>query len=149
MIEPVEAEMAFPPIFNEKQERVLRDEEIEEPEAIQRVATHHTQRSNSDATFVPTSANTDLEKGKDGKIIVSFEPGSGESPREWGKGMKWFATLSCSLLCLTVALGSSMPTGDLKGQAATLHASNEAIFLSISLFVLGFGIGPLIFAPCE
>jgi multidrug resistance protein len=40
-----------------------------------------------------------------------------------------------------------MPTGDLESQAATFHVGNEAIFLSISLFVLGFGIGPLLFAP--
>lgn len=40
-----------------------------------------------------------------------------------------------------------MPTGDLPGTAKTLHVSDEAIYLSISLFVAGFGIGPLIFAP--
>lgn len=40
-----------------------------------------------------------------------------------------------------------MPTGDLPHTARSLGVSNEAIFLSISLFVLGFGVGPLLFAP--
>jgi len=40
-----------------------------------------------------------------------------------------------------------MPTGDLPSTAAYLHVSHEAIYLSITLFVLGFGVGPLLFAP--
>jgi multidrug resistance protein len=40
-----------------------------------------------------------------------------------------------------------MPTGDLSGTGRALHVSNEAIYLSITLFVLGFGVGPLVFAP--
>lgn len=35
----------------------------------------------------------------------------------------------------------------LPGPAGTLGVSNEVIFLSISLFVVGFGVGPLVFAP--
>lgn len=54
-----------------------------------------------------------------------------------------------SALCLAVALGSAMPTGNLPAQAETLGVSHEAIFLSIALFVVGFGVGPLLFAPRE
>lgn len=54
-----------------------------------------------------------------------------------------------SSLCLAVALGSAMPTGNLPAQAEELGVSNEAIFLSIALFVVGFGVGPLVFAPRE
>ena len=60
-----------------------------------------------------------------------------------------FVTIATSILCLTVALGSAMPTGDLPGAAETLHVSNEAIYLTIALFVVGFGVGPLLFAPCK
>lgn len=55
--------------------------------------------------------------------------------------------MSTSLLCLTVALGSAMPTGDLPGVAETLHVSDEVSYIQVTLFVLGFGIGPLAFAP--
>jgi hypothetical protein len=62
-------------------------------------------------------------------------------------GVGRFVTLGMSALCLAVALGSAMPTGNLPGQAETLGVSHEAIFLSIALFVVGFGVGPLLFAP--
>jgi MFS family permease len=55
--------------------------------------------------------------------------------------------MGMSLLCLAVALGSAMPTGNLPGQKKDLHVSSEAINLSITLFVVGFGVGPLLFAP--
>lgn len=58
-----------------------------------------------------------------------------------------FVTLGMSALCLAVALGSAMPTGNLPAQAETLEVSREAIYLSITLFVVGFGVGPLLFAP--
>jgi hypothetical protein len=56
--------------------------------------------------------------------------------------------MSTSALCLTVALGSAMPTGDLPGTALGLDTSKELVYLSITLFVVGFGVGPLLFAPC-
>jgi hypothetical protein len=55
--------------------------------------------------------------------------------------------MATSGLCLTVALGSAMPTGDLHETAIGLNTSNELIYLSITLFVVGFGVGPLVFAP--
>ncbi|GHJ84535.1 hypothetical protein NliqN6_0937 [Naganishia liquefaciens] len=66
--------------------------------------------------------------------LVHFEPGTEENPKEW-------------TLCLAVALGSGMTTGNLPAQAETLGVSPEAIFLSIALFIVGFGIEPLLFAP--
>lgn len=140
MIEPVEAEMARPPIYNDRQEQILQDEGVELDNAVTR---------NSLAASDPTlrhEAAIEAEKHH-GKILVDFEPGTKEDPREWGNHRKWFVTIGCALLCISVALGSAMPTGDMPSQAKDLHVSMEVIFISISLFVLGFGVGPLIFAP--
>lgn len=60
-----------------------------------------------------------------------------------------YTTIVVATLCLTVAIGSAMPTGDLPGQARDLGVPNELIYLSITLFVVGFGVGPLLFAPRE
>jgi hypothetical protein len=65
---------------------------------------------------------------KEGFKVVQFDKGTGEDPREWGNGKKWcvidvdsnslcsplrrFVTVSTSLLCLAVALGSSIVTGE-------------------------------------
>ena len=40
-----------------------------------------------------------------------------------------------------------MPTSDLAEQRRYFDCSEEVINLSISLFVLGFGLGPMFFAP--
>ena len=66
----------------------------------------------------------------------------------WNPSLR-FVTMGMSALCLAVALGSAMPTGNLPGQRKDLHVSSEAINLSITLFVVGFGVGPLLFAPRE
>jgi len=79
MIEPVEAEFANPPIFTNKQEHILEDEAIERPGAITGV-----NGSDSD-----TRAGTPVNEKLKGKILVDFEPGTREDPREWGKGRKW------------------------------------------------------------
>ena len=55
--------------------------------------------------------------------------------------------MSVSTLCLAVALGSAMPTGDLPGPADEFGVINVVSYLSITLFVVGFGVGPLLFAP--
>ncbi|WWD09707.1 hypothetical protein V865_007835 [Kwoniella europaea PYCC6329] len=151
MLEPVEAEFARPPIYTTEQEEALQDEDVETPDALSPAGLerHRTQMSRILSTHLTrvgthTPDSNELEKGN-GEILVEFE--EGEGPRNWSQGKKWFATMSTSFLCLTVALGSAMPTGDLPGTAEGLHVSDEAIYLSITLFVVGFGVGPLFFAP--
>lgn len=54
-----------------------------------------------------------------------------------------------SWLCLVVALGSALPTADMPAQARTFGVGETVNHLSISLFMLGFGLGPLVLAPRE
>ncbi|WFD00939.1 hypothetical protein MYAM1_003695 [Malassezia yamatoensis] len=84
---------------------------------------------------------------KDDPYLVQFKPGDRENPRNFSRPRKWFITAFTAFLCFCVAVGSSMPTGNLEGAAKDLHVSSEAINLSITLFVAGFGFGPMVFAP--
>ncbi|KAJ8514115.1 hypothetical protein ONZ45_g8269 [Pleurotus djamor] len=79
--------------------------------------------------------------------FVTFEKGSGEDPREWNKLKKWYVTIAASFLCLAVAMGSSIVTGNLIGPVEDLHTTQEIINLTVTCFVIGFGVGPLFFAP--
>ncbi|KAF7419550.1 hypothetical protein PC9H_002141 [Pleurotus ostreatus] len=79
--------------------------------------------------------------------FVTFDKGTGEDPREWSSARKWFVTMAASFLCLAVALGSSIVTGDMEGPVEDLHTTQEIINLSVTCFVIGFGVGPLFFAP--
>ncbi|KAJ7143807.1 polyamine transporter [Mycena epipterygia] len=55
--------------------------------------------------------------------------------------------MTTAFLCLAVALGSSMITGDLQGPVTDLKTTKEIVNLTVTCFVIGFGIGPLAFAP--
>lgn len=91
------------------------------------------------------AAKADQEKQD--AFLVAFEHDDPDDPRNFSRGRKIFITLFSSLLCFSVAIGSSMPTGDLTGAAETLGVSEEVINLSVTLFVVGFGVGPMLFAP--
>ncbi|KAK4683703.1 hypothetical protein P7C73_g6529, partial [Tremellales sp. Uapishka_1] len=153
MLLPAEAELAQPPVFTDRQEAEFENEALEQPldathssGQVTRSGSGSTLTNNATGGELKAKTGAELEKGQE-YIVVDFEAGSGEDPKEWSKGHKWFVTLSCSSLCLIVALGSAMPTGDFAGPAKSLHVGNEVIFLTISLFVVGFGVGPLAFAP--
>ena len=47
----------------------------------------------------------------------------------------------------TVSFCSSCYTGGLPFMRAELHMSDVVAILGVSLYVLGFGLGPLLFAP--
>lgn len=49
--------------------------------------------------------------------------------------------------CFVVAFNSAVITSDLEGVSETFGVSMEVSLLTITMFVLGFGIGPLAFAP--
>lgn len=49
--------------------------------------------------------------------------------------------------CFVVAFNSAVITGDLEGVSETFNVSMEVSLLTITMFVIGFGVGPLAFAP--
>lgn len=83
-----------------------------------------------------------------GLRLVEFVDGDKGNPKNFGTGRKWLITVMLGMICFVVALGSAIVTGDLEGPAATFGVSEEVMILaSVTMFVLGFGFGPLVFAP--
>jgi multidrug resistance protein len=60
---------------------------------------------------------------------------------------KWFITLSVAFATLAVAFVSTAYTGSIVQIIEEFHCSQEVATLGVSLFVLGFAIGPLLWAP--
>ncbi|KAF7368751.1 MFS polyamine transporter [Mycena venus] len=140
--EPLEAEFIHPPALSELQEEELRQ--------LEREGTLHESET---TTQVGSAAASIVVKGleaavtRDGIHLVTFAPGTGEDPREWSRARKWYITITTAFLCLAVALGSSMITGDLHGPVQDLNTTEEIVNLTVTCFVIGFGLGPLAFAP--
>ncbi|RYC58987.1 hypothetical protein CHU98_g7218 [Xylaria longipes] len=92
--------------------------------------------------------------GKHRYRLVTFHPGDPENPKNWSKAFKWYITMVVAITCFVVAFASSVITPDIDGVASEFGCSREVALLSITLFVVGFGIadggamkGPLVFAP--
>lgn len=121
-------------------EEVFREEEREQ---VNREIDEGLTPAEIEAQDKEAEAEAAVETG----FLVEFAPGDPENPRNWSFGKKWCWTLFFSFLCFVVAVGSSMPTAALIQAGKQLHVSQEAVNLSISLFVAGFGFGPVFFAP--
>lgn len=87
------------------------------------------------------------EGGEKRYKLVTFTPGDPENPKNWSKAYKWWCTMCVALTCFVVAFASSVITADIRGVTEDLGVSSELALVSVSLFVVGFGVGPMIFAP--
>ncbi|KAI1177941.1 polyamine transporter 3 [Nemania sp. FL0916] len=79
--------------------------------------------------------------------LVDWLLGDAKNPYNIAKSMKWFITFIMSFGTLAVSLSSSVFSSALPEIQADLHVSSELSIASVSLFVLGFAIGPMVFAP--
>ncbi|EKG11440.1 Major facilitator superfamily [Macrophomina phaseolina MS6] len=80
-------------------------------------------------------------------FVVQWIHGEMQNPLLWKDWYKWFIALSMASTTLCVSFCSSAYSGGISGIKEDLGASHELATLGLSLFVLGFGLGPLIWAP--
>ncbi|KAI0340631.1 MFS general substrate transporter [Trametopsis cervina] len=80
-------------------------------------------------------------------FVVVWDDHDPEDPFNWSKGRRWLITLQLAIGTWTVSFCSSSYTGGLARMESDLHMSREVAILGVSLYVLGFGLGPLLFAP--
>lgn len=79
--------------------------------------------------------------------LISWIPNDPRNPMLFSLFAKWFITMTMAACTLAVALGSSMYSGGIAQIVMAFGISEEVAILGISLFVLGFAIGPLVWAP--
>ncbi|WPH00814.1 Hypothetical protein R9X50_00364400 [Acrodontium crateriforme] len=84
----------------------------------------------------------------DGHILVDwYTTDDPENPQNWSFGKKFFASLQIYMYTLAVYMGSAIYTPSEAGVMEEFGVSIEAAGLGLSLYVLAYGIGPLIFSP--
>ncbi|KAE8150402.1 major facilitator superfamily domain-containing protein [Aspergillus avenaceus] len=79
--------------------------------------------------------------------VVTWIPNDPRNPMNFGTFAKWFYTLSVAGATLAVALVSSAYTGGIDQIMEEFNCGSEVATLGVSLFVVGFAIGPLLWAP--
>ncbi|PKS08528.1 hypothetical protein jhhlp_004913 [Lomentospora prolificans] len=79
--------------------------------------------------------------------LVTWIPNDPRNPMLFSQVKKWFITMTVAMATLAVALLSSAYTGGIVDIMKEFHIGTEVATLGVSLFVLGFAIGPLLWAP--
>jgi multidrug resistance protein len=79
--------------------------------------------------------------------LLEFSPNDIENPKNWPTGRRWYITVVSVILVVNATFASSSPSGTLEDIATDLHVSTEAAGLVITLFLLGYCAGPLVWAP--
>ncbi|KAI0066245.1 MFS general substrate transporter [Artomyces pyxidatus] len=106
-------------------------------------------RAQSRLAHEPDYASSDPEKSyklKDVQLVV-WKPDDPEDPRNWSKLYKWMITSVVALCVVSVAFGSAIMTGDFHDVQDEFGVSETVVALTVSLMVVGFGLGPLAWAP--
>ncbi|KAI0807268.1 MFS general substrate transporter [Fomes fomentarius] len=79
--------------------------------------------------------------------VVDWDLGDAENPYNWSSTRKWAITAQLATSTFSVSFCSSAYSGGLARMGEELHMSQVLTILGVSLYVLGFGLGPLVFAP--
>lgn len=83
-----------------------------------------------------------------GNILVDwYTTDDNENPQNWSSGKKALASLQICLYTLAVYMGSSIYAPSAAGVMKEFHVSAEIASFGLSLYVLAYGTGPLIFSP--
>ncbi|OJJ07888.1 hypothetical protein ASPVEDRAFT_178807 [Aspergillus versicolor CBS 583.65] len=78
---------------------------------------------------------------------IDFAPGDIENPRNWSLPRRVAITVTAVLLVVNATFASSSPSGCFGSISEHFEVSTEVAGLTITLFLLGYCAGPLIFAP--
>ncbi|KAL9133056.1 MAG: hypothetical protein Q9175_005766 [Cornicularia normoerica] len=119
-----------------------RDEELD-PSIILSYTLDHSEsssRSNLDGV------HTDTEKGKE-KRLVEWTENDPHNPRNWSTPKKVFVIFQICLLTTSVYIGSAIYTAGIPGIQQRFQVSEVKALLGLTLFVVGYALGPMVWAP--
>jgi multidrug resistance protein len=79
--------------------------------------------------------------------VVSFIHNDPRNPLNLPNARRWLIAILAALSCFAIAFTSSAYTGGISGIVHDLDVSDPIAQLGVSLYVLGFAVGPLFWAP--
>jgi MFS transporter, DHA1 family, multidrug resistance protein len=91
----------------------------------------------------PTHSTEYVEKGPDYELVNWLENDKA-NPRNWSTPKKVFVTGLICFLTTSVYIGSAIYTAGLEEIMADFGVSRVAALLGLTLFVAGYGLGPMV-----
>ncbi|QIW99372.1 hypothetical protein AMS68_004890 [Peltaster fructicola] len=100
-----------------------------------------TRQSMGGGSLAPT-------KTKDGHILIDFySTDDPENPLNWSTTRKTVASLQIYIYTLAVYMGSAIYTPSVQGVQDEFGVGTVAASLGLALYVLAYGIGPILWSP--
>jgi DHA1 family multidrug resistance protein-like MFS transporter len=134
-----------------------RQSRRESQQTLQRTATGQSSREWNEQRFEDEEAHN-MERTKslpvvpkrtrDGAILVDwYYSDDPENPYNWSRGKRLAVTSIICFYTFVVYTSSAIYTTSEPGVQQAFHVSEIKATLGLSLYVLGYGVGPLIFSP--
>lgn len=107
----------------------------------------------SSSTFKEDHSNTCSKEHENGQVeeptdfLVSFEAGDPTNPQNWSRNRRWYLTMASAFLVLNATFASSSPSGIFAKFSEEFHMIEIESVLTLSLFVTGYCVGPLLWGP--
>ncbi|KAE8153979.1 major facilitator superfamily domain-containing protein [Aspergillus avenaceus] len=80
-------------------------------------------------------------------LIDWYGPDDSENPQNWTTTKKFLVSCQIWLLTFAIYIGSSIYTPGIEGVSMQFGVSRVASTLGLTLFVLGYGLGPMVWSP--
>jgi hypothetical protein len=80
-------------------------------------------------------------------FVVEFQRDDPSNPMNWSQSRKWFITSIVTMSVFIVTMTSSAPSSTSRELTPNFNISRIEFTLTISLFILGFAIGPAFWGP--
>ncbi|EKM57364.1 uncharacterized protein PHACADRAFT_93065 [Phanerochaete carnosa HHB-10118-sp] len=88
-----------------------------------------------------------LQEITESRIVEWYGPNDPEDPQNWSIVKKSFITFQICLLTFSVYIGSAIYSPGIGGISDQFGVSSVAATLGLTLFVVGYGVGPMFLSP--
>jgi len=87
---------------------------------------------------------SDEETEEPQKIVIDWLDNDTDNPQNWSSGKKAWVSAQICLLTTSVYIGAAIYTAGIAGIQEQFHVSSVAALLGLTLFIVGYGLGPMI-----
>ncbi|OCT44444.1 Caffeine resistance protein 5 [Cladophialophora carrionii] len=137
------------PLPGSKEQMTTQSPSNKQQPPSRRSSTSASTANDHENGLVNTLSNTrvDPEKGRDADIVDWYGPDDPENPMNWGTVKKVWVTFEICLLTFSVYIGSAIYSAGILDVSEVFGVSRVASTLGLTLFVLGYGVGPMFLSP--
>lgn len=93
------------------------------------------------------NVTTDKDVTRDPFLVDWNGPDDPENPQNWSNSRKYFTVAQVMLLTSITYMGASIYTPGEQAIRKDFHVGHVAATLNLSIYVLGYGIGPIVLSP--